>query len=89
MDAKAALSQLACPLIPVVVIDTLDDAVPVAEALLWGGISALEITLRTPVACPHASLKMTHSTSFVDAPSETISTNCGNACQNVSFFAPI
>ena len=51
MDAKAALSQLACPLIPVVVIDTLDDAVPVAEALLRGGISALEITLRTPVAC--------------------------------------
>ena len=51
MDTKAALSQLACPLIPVVVIDTLDDAVPVAEALLRGGISALEITLRTPVAC--------------------------------------
>ena len=37
MDARAALSQLACPLIPVVVIDTLDDAVPVAEALLRGG----------------------------------------------------
>jgi 2-dehydro-3-deoxyphosphogluconate aldolase/(4S)-4-hydroxy-2-oxoglutarate aldolase len=33
------------------VIDTLNDAVPVAEALLRGGISALEITLRTPVAC--------------------------------------
>ena len=45
------LSQLACPLIPVVVIDRLDDAVPVAEALLQGGVSALEITLRTPVAC--------------------------------------
>ena len=51
MDARAALSQLACPLIPVVVIDTLNDAVPVAEALLRGGISALEITLRTPIAC--------------------------------------
>ena len=54
MDARAALSQLACPLIPVVVIDTLSDAVPVAEALLRGGISALEITLRTPVACAHS-----------------------------------
>ena len=32
-------------------IDRLDDAVPLAEALLQGGISALEITLRTPVAC--------------------------------------
>ena len=29
-------------------IDRLADAVPVAEALLRGGISALEITLRTP-----------------------------------------
>jgi len=51
VDASDTLSQLACPLIPVVVIDRLDDAVPVAEALLQGGISALEITLRTPVAC--------------------------------------
>jgi 2-dehydro-3-deoxyphosphogluconate aldolase/(4S)-4-hydroxy-2-oxoglutarate aldolase len=32
----------------VVVIDRLADAVPLAEALLRGGISALEITLRTP-----------------------------------------
>lgn len=51
MDASDMLSRLACPLIPVVVIDRLDDAVPLAEALLQGGISALEITLRTPVAC--------------------------------------
>ena len=51
MDASALLSRLACPLVPVVVIDRLDDAVPLAEALLQGGISALEITLRTPVAC--------------------------------------
>ena len=51
MDANVVLSRLACPLIPVVVIDRLDDAVPVAEALLQGGVSALEITLRTPVAC--------------------------------------
>ena len=51
MDASDMLSQLACPLIPVVVIERLDDAVPLAEALLQGGISALEITLRTPVAC--------------------------------------
>ena len=51
MDASALISRLACPLVPVVVIDRLDDAVPLAEALLQGGISALEITLRTPVAC--------------------------------------
>ena len=51
MDASVLVSRLTCPLIPVVVIDRLDDAVPVAEALLQGGVSALEITLRTPVAC--------------------------------------
>ena len=51
MDASVLLSRLACPLIPVVVIERLDDAVPVAEALLQGGVSALEITLRTRVAC--------------------------------------
>ena len=51
MDARRFLSDLACPLIPVVVIDRLDDAVPVAEALLGGGIAAIEVTLRTPVGC--------------------------------------
>lgn len=48
---------------PVIVLDSVDDAVPVAEALYKGGIKAVEITLRTPVAlecikiikqeCPH------------------------------------
>ena len=47
MNATALLSTLRCPVIPVVVIDRLVDAVPLAEALLRGGISALEITLRT------------------------------------------
>ena len=35
-------------LIPVVVIDRAEDAVPLAEALLEGGIKSIEITLRTP-----------------------------------------
>ena len=38
------------PVIPVVVIDDADRAVPLAEALLAGGISAIEITLRTKQA---------------------------------------
>jgi 2-dehydro-3-deoxyphosphogluconate aldolase/(4S)-4-hydroxy-2-oxoglutarate aldolase len=38
------------PVIPVVVIDDLDDAVPLAEALVRGGLPAIEITLRTPPA---------------------------------------
>lgn len=40
----------AAPVVPVVVIDNLEDAVPLATALYNGGLRALEITLRTPVA---------------------------------------
>lgn len=38
------------PVIPVIVIDSLDQAVPLAETLVEAGLRVLEITLRTPVA---------------------------------------
>lgn len=38
------------PVIPVIVINKVEDAVPMAEALLEGGIKVLEVTLRSPVA---------------------------------------
>lgn len=38
------------PLIPVIVIDDLAKAAPLAKAIVAGGIRVLEITLRTPVA---------------------------------------
>lgn len=38
------------PVMPVMVIQKLEDAVPLADALVKGGIRVLEITLRTPVA---------------------------------------
>ena len=38
------------PVIPVIVLHRIEDAVPVAEALVAGGVKVLEITLRTPVA---------------------------------------
>ena len=38
------------PVIPVIVIDHLQDAVPLARALVAGGIRVLEVTLRTPAA---------------------------------------
>jgi 2-dehydro-3-deoxyphosphogluconate aldolase / (4S)-4-hydroxy-2-oxoglutarate aldolase len=38
------------PVIPVVVIDDVADAAPLAEALLAGGIRVIELTLRTPAA---------------------------------------
>jgi len=38
------------PVIPVVTVDDPDDAVPIARALLDGGIGIIELTLRTPTA---------------------------------------
>ncbi|AYA64220.1 MULTISPECIES: bifunctional 4-hydroxy-2-oxoglutarate aldolase/2-dehydro-3-deoxy-phosphogluconate aldolase [unclassified Alteromonas] len=38
------------PVVPVLVIKDLDKAVPLAKALIAGGIKVLEVTLRTPVA---------------------------------------
>jgi 2-dehydro-3-deoxyphosphogluconate aldolase / (4S)-4-hydroxy-2-oxoglutarate aldolase len=37
-----------CPVIPVLVIDRLEDAAPMARALVAGGLKVLEVTLRTP-----------------------------------------
>ena len=38
------------PVVPVMVIDNVEDAVPLARALVKGGLPVLEITLRTPQA---------------------------------------
>jgi 2-dehydro-3-deoxyphosphogluconate aldolase/(4S)-4-hydroxy-2-oxoglutarate aldolase len=38
------------PVIPVIVLNRVEHAVPMAEALLEGGVKVLEVTLRTPVA---------------------------------------
>jgi len=38
------------PVLPVVVLERREDAVPVARALVAGGLPAIELTLRTPVA---------------------------------------
>src|SRR5581483_4864786 len=38
------------PVIPVIVLDRIDDAVPLARALVAGGVRVLEVTLRTAVA---------------------------------------
>jgi 2-dehydro-3-deoxyphosphogluconate aldolase/(4S)-4-hydroxy-2-oxoglutarate aldolase len=43
-------------IIAVLVIDELKHAVPVAQALLKGGVNAIELTLRTPVAMDAARL---------------------------------
>lgn len=38
--------------VPVIVIDRVEDALPLAEALLAGGVKVLEVTLRTPAGLP-------------------------------------
>lgn len=38
------------PVIPVLVVDSVADAVPLAQALVAGGLPALEVTMRTPAA---------------------------------------
>ncbi len=48
-ELAAAICRLA-PVVPVLVIDDLSHAKNLAEALVAGGLPALEVTLRTPVA---------------------------------------
>lgn len=51
-DRTEALRTIlrAAPVVPVLVIDDLAAAVPIARALVSGGLPAIEVTLRTPVA---------------------------------------
>lgn len=49
MSAVRELMVMA-PVIPVLVINDVETAVPLAEALVEGGLPVLEVTLRTPVA---------------------------------------
>ena len=56
-EKLAALFEQAT-IIPVLTIERLEDAVPLARALVAGGVRTLEITLRTPVAIEAAKAIM-------------------------------
>jgi len=56
-DKLVALLRSGC-VIPVLTIEQLEDAVPLARALVAGGVCVLEVTLRTPVAIPAAQAIM-------------------------------
>jgi len=56
-EQLAALFEQAT-IIPVLTIERLEDAVPLAKALVAGGVRTLEITLRTPVAIESAKAIM-------------------------------
>ena len=47
---KLAVLLRQATVVPVLTIERLDDAVPLARALVAGGVRVLEVTLRTPVA---------------------------------------
>ncbi len=52
-DQQSTLTEEICalaPVIPVLVIERIDHARPLAEALIAGGLPVLEVTLRTPCA---------------------------------------
>jgi 2-dehydro-3-deoxyphosphogluconate aldolase/(4S)-4-hydroxy-2-oxoglutarate aldolase len=48
-EKLASLLKSSC-VVPVITIERLEDAVPLARALVAGGVRMLEVTLRTPVA---------------------------------------
>ena len=51
MSIKNTLDLVAFgPVIPVIVLDRVEQAVPLARALVQGGVRVLEVTLRTPAA---------------------------------------
>ncbi|HVK31122.1 MAG TPA: bifunctional 4-hydroxy-2-oxoglutarate aldolase/2-dehydro-3-deoxy-phosphogluconate aldolase [Burkholderiaceae bacterium] len=51
MTIKTTLDLVAFgPVIPVIVLDRVEQAVPLARALVEGGVRVLEVTLRTPAA---------------------------------------
>ena len=49
MRTTREISRLA-PVVPVITIERIEDAVPLGCALVAGGLPVLEVTLRTPVA---------------------------------------
>lgn len=66
MNIKATLQS--AKIIPVITIEKLEDALPLAKALLEGGINVLEITLRTPIALEAIkTIKAKHSDCIIAA----------------------
>jgi 2-dehydro-3-deoxyphosphogluconate aldolase/(4S)-4-hydroxy-2-oxoglutarate aldolase len=49
-DSSLARRVETCGIIAVLVVDRVEDAVPLARALLTGGVNVMELTLRTPAA---------------------------------------
>ncbi|HUG60212.1 MAG TPA: bifunctional 4-hydroxy-2-oxoglutarate aldolase/2-dehydro-3-deoxy-phosphogluconate aldolase, partial [Methylomirabilota bacterium] len=51
IDTESLVAVLRrAPVVPVLIVDRLEDAAPLGRALVTGGLPALEVTMRTPVA---------------------------------------
>jgi len=60
-EALAALSRTG--LVPVITIESPQDAMPLAEALLDGGLGCAEVTFRTPAAARPLRASAAHAAS--------------------------
>lgn len=63
MEIEAILKL--APVMPVITLERIEEALPLARALLAGGVRALEVTLRTPVALPAIELLARHDEGWV------------------------
>lgn len=78
------------PVIPVLVIDKVEDAVPLARALVGGGLPVLEVTLRTEAAWPAVEAivaevpKATVGVGTVVQPEDFARASAAGACFAVS-----
>ena len=74
------------PVIPVIVVDEVEHAVPLARALVAGGLRVLEVTLRTPAALDAIAAMKQVDGAIVGAGTVTNQQDLANAMQAGSEF---
>ena len=74
------------PVIPVIVVDEVEHAVPLARALVAGGLRVLEVTLRTPAALDAIGAMKQVDGAIVGAGTVTNQQDLANAIQAGSEF---
>ena len=74
------------PVIPVIVVDEVEHAVPLARALVDGGLRVLEVTLRTPAALDAITAMKQVDGAIVGAGTVTNQQDLANAIQAGSEF---
>ena len=75
------------PVIPVITVDRIEDAVPMAKALVGGGLPVLEVTLRTPVALEAIRLMKQVSGAIVGAGTVLTEADANAAREAGAIFA--